>query len=635
MTKKGKKNIKTKKRICLSKTKKDVDNQDDLETNISIKKRRKKQKKVIVEKPKEKEESETDTDEGDSEPTTESDEDEEEYDSEELLESLKKKMNFNVVFSLGKSQLYDADYEDDEEDDEEYEEADDEEEEDFIDECNEVLKETEELIDEPSTTKKTKSKKSKNVKTDTKEHETYEQLVELLRSKEEGNEELFKKFDIIVEKEKKKKEEIRKKKEKKRKQENSKKLGKLFREKKSINDTKYFKEQKLDSQLKILDELSEINKCSDITKPYRMALIESDMPTKYKAVAYRKINSLMYMDPGSGEYYKIKNWVDTFMSIPFGKYHSLPLTIKDGIETCNAFMENAKKILDESVYGLNDAKMQILQVIGQWIANPDSIGTAIAIKGPMGTGKTTLVKEGISKLLNRPFAFLALGGATDSAFLEGHSYTYEGSKWGQIVQILRQSKCMNPVIYFDELDKVSDTPKGEEIIGILTHLTDTIQNTQFHDKYFSELEFDLSKCLFIFSYNDETKINPILCDRMYRIETKGYDKKEKTIIAQKYMIPIIEQNVGFEPEQIVFNDDVIHTLIDHHTHNEKGVRNLKRCLEIIYTKINLYRLMKPDTKLYDEFEFIKIEYPFQVTKDIIDKLIKTEKTPQWLLGMYA
>ena len=126
-----------------------------------------------------------------------------------------------------------------------------------------------------------------------------------------------------------------------------------------------------------------------------------------------------------------------------------------------------------------------------------------------------------------------MGGATDSSFLEGHSYTYEGSNWGKIVDILIQSKCMNPVIYFDELDKISGTPKGEEIIGILTHLTDTTQNSQFHDKYFSSLDFDLSKALFIFSYNDEDKINPILRDRMYRIETKGYKKKDKITSLQK------------------------------------------------------------------------------------------------------
>ena len=215
-------------------------------------------------------------------------------------------------------------------------------------------------------------------------------------------------------------------------------------------------------------------------------------------------------------------------------------------------MENAKNTLDKAVYGLNDAKMQIMQMMGQLITNPSSIGTAIAIQGPMGTGKTTLVKEGISKILNRPFAFIALGGATDSSFLEGHSYTYEGSTWGKIVQILVDSKCMNPVIYFDELDKISDTPKGEEIAGILTHLTDTSQNTQFHDKYFAEIDFDLSKCLFIFSYNDESKINPILRDRMYRIHTKGYDKKQKTIIANDYLLPTIREQVKFSPKTLLF-----------------------------------------------------------------------------------
>ena len=136
------------------------------------------------------------------------------------------------------------------------------------------------------------------------------------------------------------------------------------------------------------------------------------------------------------------------------------------------------------------------------VTNPEAIGTAIAIKGPPGTGKTTLIKNGISKILGREFAFIALGGATDSSFLEGHSITYEGSTWGKIVDILIQCRSMNPVIYFDELDKISETPKGDEITGILTHLTDVTQNDKFHDKFFSEIDFDLSKCLFIFSYND-------------------------------------------------------------------------------------------------------------------------------------
>jgi ATP-dependent Lon protease len=279
--------------------------------------------------------------------------------------------------------------------------------------------------------------------------------------------------------------------------------------------------------------------------------------------------------------------------------------------------------------------MQIMQFVGQWITNPNAIGSAIAIKGPMGTGKTTLVKEGISKILGRDFAFIALGGATDSSFLEGHSYTYEGSSWGQIVEILIKSKTMNPVIYFDELDKISDTPKGEEITGILTHLTDTSQNNQFHDKYFSEIDFDLSKCLFIFSYNDESKINPILKDRMYRIETKGYDSKQKTVISKNYLLPKIMEQVCFNKDDIIIDDDALNYIIEQYTDKEQGVRNLKRCLEIIYTKLNLYRLMKPDTNLFEQEMSLKVEFPYKVNSDIIGKLIKKGNSNDFLNTLYV
>ena len=196
--------------------------------------------------------------------------------------------------------------------------------------------------------------------------------------------------------------------------------------------------------------------------------------------------------------------------------------------------------------------------------------------------------------------------------------------WGKIVQILIDSKCMNPVIYFDELDKISDTPKGEEIAGILTHLTDTSQNSEFHDKYFSEIDFDLSKCLFIFSYNDESKVNPILKDRMYRIQTKGYEKKQKTVIAHDYLLPKIREQVRFSEEEIIIPEESVHYIIETHCNKEDGVRNLKRCLEIIHTKLNLYRLMKPGQNLFEDEMSLKVEFPFTVTKDIVDKLIKKD-----------
>lgn len=435
----------------------------------------------------------------------------------------------------------------------------------------------------------------------------------------------------LCEKELKVEKEKKIKKEKKQKEKNSRIFSKIVRDKNTMNDFTFFNKLEIEQQKKIIKELKEINKITRIEKPYRMTLLEADIPINFKAAAIKKINTLRYMEPGSGEFYKIKNWVDTFMRIPFGNYRSLDISIDDGVEKCHDFMYNAQKTLDQAVYGLNDAKMQIMQLLGQLITNPKAIGTAIAIYGPPGSGKTSIFKEGISKILNRPFAFIALGGATDSSFLEGHSYTYEGSTWGKIVQILVDSKCMNPVIYFDELDKISDTPKGEEIAGILTHLTDTSQNNQFHDKYFAEIDFDLSKCIFIFSYNDESKVNPILKDRMYRIQTKGYNQKEKTIIAKDYLLPKIREQVKFKDEDIIISDESLHYIIDNLCNKEDGVRNLKRCLEIIYTKLNLYRLMKPGSNLFEENMSLKVEFPFVVTKDIIDKLIKsnTDKFAAW------
>lgn len=446
--------------------------------------------------------------------------------------------------------------------------------------------------------------------------------------------EAFKKMEKFLENEENKIKKYNEKKEKKEKVKNLKKFKKTLKGSNVMNDYKFFKTLDVKEQVNILKKAEEISKFDSIDKPYRLKLIESPIPSKYKASAMRKITSLNHMDPGSGEYFKVKQWVDTFMRIPFGLYRNLPVNIDDGIEKCNEFMSSSLDVLNNAVYGMDDAKMQIMQMMGNWISKPDAVGSAIAIKGPMGTGKTTLVKEGVSKILNRPFAFIALGGATDSSFLEGHSYTYEGSVWGKIVDIIIQSKCMNPVIYFDELDKVSDTAKGEEIIGILTHLTDTSQNSQFHDKYFSNVDFDLSKVLFIFSYNDESKVNPILKDRMYRIETKGYKEKEKTIIANTYLIPAIEKNINFKKGDITISDETLKYIITEYTQDEKGVRNLKRCLEILYTKLNLFRLMKPDTKLFNDVKTFKVEFPFTITNDVVNKLIKKNKQEQWYKNMY-
>ena len=166
-------------------------------------------------------------------------------------------------------------------------------------------------------------------------------------------------------------------------------------------------------------------------------------------------------------------------------------------------------------------------------------------------------------------------------------------------------------------------------------MTDTSQNDKFHDKYFANVDFDLSKAMFIFSYNEESKVNPILKDRMYRIKTEGYKTDDKWVISKDYLIPKIEQNVNFEKDQIIIPQETISYICNNLTDKEKGVRNLKRCLEIIYTKLNLYRLMKKGSVLFDKKEIINVEFPFTVTQEIVDKLIKKSKEGGIPFGMYV
>jgi ATP-dependent Lon protease len=561
---------------------------------------------------------------------------------------------FNIIFSINEDKDDDDEsYEEFDSDDEEYETEDEDEDvsssddDDSSDEDEETDDDSEEETTDNSSKKKNKCDKNKDAESSCNNiNVLYELLGKMKKMKESGisettvsNENIIEQLNIIKTKcnnkliqtciQECKKELIRDNKRQtrkleKHKEKNQRIFRKIIKNKSMLNEVQYFSKLDISEQKNVIKKIRDINLCDKCDKPFRLSLIESDIPSTYKAVAMKKISILQTMDQSSGEYYKIKNWVDTFMKIPFGKINKLPIHLTDGVEKCHSFMADAQRTLDTAVYGLNDAKMQIMQILGQLITNPSSIGTAVAIHGPPGSGKTSLVKEGISKILNRPFAFIALGGATDSSFLEGHSYTYEGSLWGKIVQILIESKSMNPVIYFDELDKISNTSKGEEIVNILTHLTDTTQNTMFHDKYFSDIDFDLSKCIFIFSYNDESKVNPILKDRMYRIKTKGYDLKQKTIIGNQYLLPKIQSQVAFENGQVIIQDDALHYIIENFCANEEGVRNLKRCIEIIYTKLNLFRLMKPDENLFETEFSLKVSFPFLVTKNIVDKLIKKE-----------
>lgn len=338
------------------------------------------------------------------------------------------------------------------------------------------------------------------------------------------------------------------------------------------------------------------------------------MHPKAKVMIYKKLQNLTSMSPSNGEYHKIKNWIETLCDVPFGKYSDLPITLADGEDAVRKFLKESKENFDRKVYGHTKCKEQIMRIIAQWISNPTSKGNVIGIHGPPGVGKTTLIKHGLAKILSLPFDMIPLGGAHDSSFLDGHSLTYEGSVWGRIVQSLINTGSMNPILYFDEVDKVSDTSKGQEIINVLIHLTDPQQNDQFQDKYFSEIPFDLSRALIVFTYNDDTLLSPILKDRMIRIHAEGYTKKDKLTIAKDYIIPDIYEQFNINDDQIVIPEHVMSRIISR-TDEEAGVRNMKRSLENIVSNLNISKLLG------------EVEFPVVVSEEMVSKYVAEQKTP--------
>ena len=350
----------------------------------------------------------------------------------------------------------------------------------------------------------------------------------------------------------------------------------------------YYRGLGAEGQIKVARTEASVQRLNETKVPPRFRVLLSGLPEQAKAAAIRRVECMAAEGGGSA---KSRLWIDALCALPIGKYASLPLPPDAGPEQVGAFLSGMRGRLDAAVHGHAEAKGHVMRLLAQWITNRDSKGLVLGLQGPPGVGKTELCKA-VCAELGLPFGFVALGGANDGCYLAGHSYTYEGAMWGKVADVLMKCRCMNPVLFFDELDKVSESHHGEEVTNLLIHLTDPAQNDRFTDKYFADLDLDLSKCLVIFSYNDEARVSPILRDRMMRVAAQGYSTADKVKIAQRHLLPAVLAEFSLPAGSVTVDDAVVRHAVAL-LEDEAGVRNLRRALHDVVSHLNYERLTSP------------------------------------------
>ncbi|MDP4267517.1 MAG: endopeptidase La [Bacteroidota bacterium] len=295
----------------------------------------------------------------------------------------------------------------------------------------------------------------------------------------------------------------------------------------------------------------------------------------------KELNKLQRINPAAHEYSVQLNYLEALIELPWGEYTE---DIYD--------MKLAEDILNKDHYGLEKVKERILEYLAVLKLKGDMKSPILCLVGPPGVGKTSLGKS-IAKAIGRNYVRISLGGLHDEAEIRGHRKTYIGAMPGRIIKSIRKAKSSNPVFVLDEIDKVSGANVNGDPSSALLEVLDPEQNNAFYDNYL-ELEYDLSKVLFIATANNIGSVQPALRDRMEIIEISGYIIQEKVEIAKRHLIPKQLAEHGMKSRQLTFSKEVIEKLIDEYT-RESGVRNLERAIaKVIRSKA---RLIAADEKV--------------------------------------
>jgi ATP-dependent Lon protease len=352
-------------------------------------------------------------------------------------------------------------------------------------------------------------------------------------------------------------------------------------------------------------------------------ILELDIDINIKSLIYKKYKILSNTHKMDHEYNKLNDWIECAIDIPYGKMKSLnPVNL-----TINQYLTNTLEQFDKHLYGMEKIKEELLLIINKKLIY--SSHNILGLVGPPGVGKTEIVRL-LANILNLPFEQISLGGLDDVSVLDGHSYTYEGSRCGRILSALKRMKCMNGIIFFDELDKIPKTSGGQAVSNLLIHITDFTQNSDFRDRYLQELPVDLSNIWFIFALNDTEQVDKILKDRLNIIKVDGYNKNQRLHIVKNFFFPSFIKNSYLNIDDIIIEDDVIKYIIeiDNRQNKNEGLRSLKFKIEDIIKKLSILKSSQIDNKTYGKlkfsFEIDNFALPIKLTKSIIDKFIYVE-----------
>ena len=351
-------------------------------------------------------------------------------------------------------------------------------------------------------------------------------------------------------------------------------------------------QEKLKAIQKEMGDDSELNDISNMKEKIKKLSLPEDAKNK----ALSEIKRLQHVSSMSAEGGIIKNYLDELLGLPWGK-----------IDISNIDLEKARQILDNNHSGMLPVKERILEHIAVMKKVGKTAGTSICLLGAPGVGKTSLCKS-IAEALGRKYYRISLGGISDESLLRGHRRTYIGSQSGRIIDAIKRTGTMNPVIVLDEIDKIGRDNRGDPESALL-EILDPEQNKTFHDHYL-DVDFDLSNVLFIATTNS-LNISPALKDRMEIIEVKGYSDDEKVKIAKDHLIARAAIDTGWKMDNISITDDAIRHLIHGYT-AEQGVRELQRGIKAVLRR----------SLLENNCEDIKTE--FDISK--IDSLLSLYKS---------